>query len=85
MPTRLPNRTKDNVMQNVKIVNIGSSQTPINFMDGLALLFIGLKLTGHLDNWTWLEVLAPLWAPMMVQWFVRLVVHTFFVDDEEEE
>jgi hypothetical protein len=72
-------------MQNVKIVNIGSSQTPINFMDGLALLFIGLKLTGHLDNWTWLEVLAPLWAPMMLQWFVRLVVHTFFVDDEEEE
>ncbi len=85
MPTHLPNRTKDKVMQNVKIVNIGSSQTPINFMDGLALLFIGLKLTGHLDNWTWLEALAPLWAPMMLQWFVRLVVHTFFVDDEEEE
>jgi hypothetical protein len=54
-------------------------------MDGLALLFIGLRLTGHLETWTWLEVLAPLWGPFMVHWFIKLVVHTFFADDEDEE
>jgi hypothetical protein len=74
-------------MENVRVINIGASQTPINFMDGLALLLIGLKLTDHLMTWTWIEVLAPLWLPFMVQWLTRLVVHTFFapIDGEEEE
>lgn len=85
MPINLPNRTKDLTMQNVKVINIGASQSPINFMDGLALLFIGLKLTDHLIDWTWIEVLAPLWAPIMLQWFVRLVVRSFFSNDEDEE
>lgn len=71
--------------ENVKVINIGSSQAPVNFMDGLALLFIGLRLTGHLEDWTWIEILAPLWAPFMLHWFIRLVVGTFFSDDEEEE
>jgi hypothetical protein len=84
MPIDLPTKTKETTMQNIKVVNIGSSQTPINFMDGLALLFIGLKLTGHLDTWTWVEILAPLWAPIMLQWLVRLIVNTFFADEEEE-
>ena len=30
------------------------------FLSLLALLFIGLKLTGHID-WSWVWVLAPLW------------------------
>lgn len=34
----------------------------IGFGGLLALLFIGLKLTGHID-WSWLWVLAPLWLP----------------------
>jgi hypothetical protein len=76
---------EEDKMQNVKVINIGASQTPINFMDGLALLFIGLKLTGHLDHWTWIEVLAPLWAPFMIQWLVRLIVHTFFAPAYEDE
>jgi hypothetical protein len=74
-------------MRNVKVISIGANQNPVNFMDALALLFIGLKLTGHLDDWNWVEVLAPLWGPFMVMWFVRLVVSTFFdeeVDEEEE-
>ena len=87
MPMNLPNRTKDegNKMQNVRVINIGPAQTPINFMDGLALLFIGLRLTGHLETWTWIEILAPLWGPFMLQWFIKLVVHTFFDEDEDEE
>jgi hypothetical protein len=87
MPTELPTAAKEQDMQdmrNVKIINIGQSQTPINFMDGLALLLIGLKLTDHLQDWTWVEILSPLWAPFMVHWFVKLVVQTFFTHDEEE-
>ena len=83
MPINLPN-TKGKEMQNVRVINIGQSQTPINFMDGLCLLFIGLKLTDHLQDWTWVEVLAPLWGPIMVHWFIKLVVSTFFTDEDEE-
>jgi len=72
-------------MQNVKVINVGPAQTPINFMDGLCLLLIGLKLTDHLIGWTWVEVLAPLWAPFMLHWFIKLVVGTFFTDDVEDE
>lgn len=32
------------------------------FLPLLTVLFIGLKLTGHID-WSWWWVLAPLWAP----------------------
>ena len=85
MSTKIPSNAKERGMENVRIVNIGSSQTPINFMDGLALLFIGLRLTGHLESWTWIEILAPLWAPFMLHWFIRLVVSTFFAEDEDEE
>lgn len=87
MPTELPSRAEDHEMlnSNVRVINVGASQTPINFMDGLALLFIGLKLTDHLQDWTWVEVLAPLWGPIMFHWFVRLVISTFFTHDEGEE
>ncbi len=34
----------------------------VTFLSALALLFIGLKLTHHID-WAWSWVLAPLWAP----------------------
>ena len=87
MPTSLPTRTetKGDKMENVRVVNIGQSQTPINFMDGLCLLFIGLRLTGHLEDWTWVEILSPLWGPIMLHWFIRLIVNTFFSNDEDEE
>lgn len=85
MPIELPSNLKEQKMQNVKVINLAPSQVPINFMDGLALLFIGLKLTDHLVDWTWVEVLAPLWAPFMLHWLVKLVVHTFIADDEGEE
>lgn len=41
-----------------------SNQSPsgsgISFGGLLAVLFIGLKLTGHID-WSWWWVLSPLW------------------------
>ena len=33
---------------------------PISFVQALGLLFIGLKLTGHID-WNWWWVLSPIW------------------------
>ena len=38
----------------------------IDFIEALALLFIGLKLTGFLPTWTWLWVLNPLWITLSV-------------------
>ena len=35
----------------------------IGFSGLLAVLFIGLKLTGCID-WSWLWVLAPIWIPL---------------------
>ena len=40
------------------------------FLSLLALLFIGLKLTSHID-WSWTWVLSPLWIRFL---FVLLVV-----------
>lgn len=31
----------------------------------LTVLFVGLKLTGHID-WSWWWVLSPLWLPLVV-------------------
>lgn len=31
----------------------------------LAVLFIGLKLTGHI-TWSWVWVLSPIWLPLFV-------------------
>ena len=33
------------------------------FLGLLALVFIVLKLTGFLDDWSWWYVTAPLWLP----------------------
>ena len=38
----------------------------IDFIEALALLFIGLKLTGFLPTWTWLWVLSPLWITLSI-------------------
>lgn len=40
-----------------------TSSGGIGFFGLLAVLFIGLKLTGYIA-WPWLWVLAPLWAPL---------------------
>ena len=37
----------------------------VGFLGLLTLLFIGLKLTGHIA-WSWVWVLAPLWIPISI-------------------
>ena len=46
-------------MQNSKVTN----SHPDLFLTLLLILFIGLKLTGHID-WSWLWVLSPVWIPL---------------------
>lgn len=42
-----------------------SSASGIGFAPALGLLFIGLKL-GHVIEWPWLWVLAPIWIPLAI-------------------
>lgn len=37
----------------------------LTFTGLLFLLFLGLKLTGHI-TWSWIWVAAPLWAPLAI-------------------
>ena len=37
----------------------------IGFPGLLTILFIGLKLTGHID-WDWIWVLSPIWLPFTI-------------------
>lgn len=39
----------------------------------LGILFIGLKLTGHID-WSWWWVTSPFWIPMAMILFILLVL-----------
>jgi hypothetical protein len=45
--------------------NDSSGSNGIGFCGFLALLFIGLKLTGNVA-WSWLWVLSPLWIPFAI-------------------
>ena len=46
----------------------------IDFVEALALLFIGLKLTGFLPTWTWLWVLSPLWITFSIALVIAIIV-----------
>lgn len=38
---------------------------PLSFWDALILLFVGLKLTGHI-TWSWFWVLSPITIPFII-------------------
>lgn len=37
----------------------------VKFLDLLVILFIGLKLTGHI-GWSWVWVLSPVWISLAI-------------------
>lgn len=47
-----------------------------SFFGLLTILFIGLKLTGHVA-WSWWWVLSPLWLPFVVLVSIMLIVALF--------
>ena len=48
------------------------SGVSIGFSGLLAILFIGLKLTGVI-TWSWLWVLAPIWIPFVIVGFILII------------
>ena len=54
--------------------NLNSKNTNgVGFLGLLTILFIGLKLTGHI-TWSWIWVLAPLWIPVCISLLILSVV-----------
>ena len=46
----------------------------ITFFGALTVLFIGLKLSGII-HWSWMWVLAPIWAPSAIILVVLVVTY----------
>lgn len=46
-------------------MKIEVNKNPITLIDGLTLLFIGLKLTNNI-NWSWIWVLSPEWICIVI-------------------
>ena len=62
--------------------NLNSKNTNgVGFLGLLTLLFIGLKLTGHIA-WSWIWVLAPLWIPISIALLILSVVVILVALDE---
>lgn len=53
-----------------------SSGGGVGFAGMLTILFIGLKLTGHVQ-WSWWLVLSPVWAPLCAITAVVAVAASF--------
>lgn len=52
-------------------INIELNSRPMTALDGLQLLFIGLKMTGYID-WNWWYVLIPLWISIAGMIFIAI-------------
>lgn len=50
-----------------------STSSGIGFSGLLTILFIGLKLTGHID-WSWWWVLSPIWISLLIVLFIILFI-----------
>lgn len=55
-----------------------ASSGGIGFGGLLAILFIGLKL-GHVINWPWIWVLAPVWIGAILFVVIFLAVFAFYL------
>ena len=50
----------------------------IGFFGLLAVLFVGLKLTGYI-TWSWWWVTAPLWGPFMLVLVILVIAALVYV------
>jgi len=73
---KVQNSNKSEKAESNPVATAGSGG--IGFLGCLALLFIALKLTGHIQ-WSWLWVLAPVWGPPAVVVGIFLCVVFCFV------
>jgi hypothetical protein len=56
--------------------NSSTQSGGIGFFGLLTIVFITLKLTGHI-TWSWLWVLAPLWGPLVFVLLFLLIILVF--------
>ena len=59
------------------MANNSNGSGSISIMGLIGVLFLGLKLTGHID-WPWVWVLAPFWIPLAVVTTVFVFAALFF-------
>lgn len=64
-------------------INIELNSRPMTVLDGLQLLFIGLKLAGYID-WNWWYVLIPTWISIAGMIFIA-ITFTFLRNMVEED
>lgn len=50
----------------------------IGFFGLLTIVFIALKLTGHI-NWSWLWVLSPIWLPPVAIISIAIILVLFYI------
>ena len=67
-----------------KDINIELNSRPMTALDGLQLLFIGLKLAGYID-WNWWYVLIPLWISIAGAIFIAITFTFLRAYAEQEE
>lgn len=61
-----------------KHMSSNSSSSGIGFPGLLTVLFIGLKLTGHI-TWPWVWVLSPLWISALIFLAIIAVILIFAI------
>lgn len=59
-------------------MNNNSSNDGVSFLGLLTIVFIALKVTGLLD-WSWYQVLSPLWVPIILLAASFLILFLFFL------
>jgi hypothetical protein len=62
-------------------MNQNSNSTGIGFSGLLTIMFIALKLTGHLD-WSWVWILSPLWISIILALLIFFIVYIFLLIKE---
>jgi len=63
--------------------NNTSQSNGIGFVGLLTIVFITLKLTGHID-WSWLWVLAPIWLSFAGVILILLVMLLLYIFTEKK-
>lgn len=54
----------------------------IGFIGLLTILFIGLKLTGHI-GWSWVWVLSPIWIlPVLIAVIITIIILIAIIIDK---
>jgi len=75
------------ILKKIKEKNImsqnSSSSSGIGFTGLLTVLFIGLKLTGHID-WSWWWVLSPIWIGLSFTVLILIVFVIFLIKGDKE-